>query len=208
MSINKEHLPDRQSENQADPFGRPFTVGFDQQSGLSSDRVSTKRYLSKLRTVFSDTEALSALLMHDDPLVYEFYEMQMPDHPGDLQFGTSIVYPGKVGREYYMTKGHFHEILETAEVYYVLQGSGFMVMETPEGQTQAEPLRAGRALYVPPRWAHRTVNTGNTPLITFFVFRGDAGHDYGTIEKKGFRTLILVGEDSLPEIVPNPSWRG
>jgi oxalate decarboxylase/phosphoglucose isomerase-like protein (cupin superfamily) len=35
--------------------------------------------------------------------------------------------------EFAMTKGHFHTVLETAEVYYCLRDQGMMVMETPEG---------------------------------------------------------------------------
>ena len=38
-----------------------------------------------------------------------------------------------------------------------------------------------------------------------FVFRADAGHEYGTIEKKGFRKLV-VEQDGKPVIVPNPKW--
>ena len=30
--------------------------------------------------------------------------------------------------------------------------------------------------------------------MTFFVYPGDAGHDYGTIEVKGFRKLIVEQE--------------
>jgi len=37
---------------------------------------------------------------------------------GELLFGVSIVHPGKVGNEFYMTKGHFHTVLETAEIYH------------------------------------------------------------------------------------------
>ena len=40
----------------------------------------------------------------NDQLVYEFYELGAPEHPGDIAFGTSIVYPGTVG-EYFMTTG-------------------------------------------------------------------------------------------------------
>ena len=43
------------------------------------------------------------------------------------------------------------------------------------------------------------------PLVTFFAFRGDAGHDYGKIESKGFRKLI-VEKDGQPEIIDNPKW--
>ena len=123
-----------------------------------------------------------------------------------LKFGTSILYPGKVGDEYHMTKGHFHTILETAEVYYCLSGEGYMMMENPEGDVRVSKLVPGEALYVPERYAHRSINTGSTPLVTFFVFRGDAGHNYGTIETKGYRKLI-VEKDGRPEIVDNPKWK-
>jgi len=105
-----------------------------------------------------------------------------------------------------MTKGHFHTVLETAEIYYCLSGQGAMVMETPEGEWAVEALSPGRVLYVPPRWAHRSVNTGDEDLITFFAYPGHAGHNYGTIEQHGFRKLI-VERDGRPEIVDNPRWK-
>jgi glucose-6-phosphate isomerase len=124
-----------------------------------------------------------------------------------LLHGSSIVHPGLVGDEYFMTKGHFHAELDTAEVYYCLNGQGMMVMETPEGDWAAEELRPGRVLYVPPRWAHRSVNTSqNDDLVTFFVYPGHAGHDYGTIEGQGFRKLV-VEKDGQPQVVDNPHWR-
>jgi glucose-6-phosphate isomerase len=96
--------------------------------------------------------------------------------------------------------------LETGEVYYCLKGQGFMVMETPEGEWAVEELRPGGVLYVPPRWAHRSVNSGDSEdLVTFFVYPGNAGHDYGTIEAQGFRKLVVEREDG-PAIVDNPRW--
>ena len=79
-------------------------------------------------------------------------------------------------------------------------------METPEGDWSVEELRTGTILYVPPRWAHRSVNTGSQEdLVTFFVYPGDAGHDYGTIESQGFRKLMFE-VNGLPQIVDNPRW--
>ena len=106
-----------------------------------------------------------------------------------------------------MTKGHYHAVINTAEVYYTLCGQGVMVMETPEGETAVEPLSPGKVLYVPPRWAHRSVNTGAEDLVFFFVYPAEAGHDYGTIECKGFRKLVMAGLSGI-EIVDNPSWVG
>ena len=185
---------------------KPFTILFDPANGRGNERETTKRYLSNMKGVYSDSRALEDMLQQEDRLVYEFYELHLPQTPGDLQFGTSITYPGKVGNEYYMTKGHFHSILDTAEVYYCLSGRGFLLMEDPAGNWDARELTPGETVYVPKRWAHRSVNVGTEPFVTFFVFRGDAGHDYGTIETKGFRKLI-VEKNGAVEIVDNPSWK-
>lgn len=106
-----------------------------------------------------------------------------------------------------MTKGHFHTVLDTAEVYYRLRGRGLMMMENPEGEVEVQELMAGKAVYVPGRYAHRSINiSSDEPLITFFAFPGHAGHDYGTIETKGFRKLV-VERDGKPTLIDNPRWQ-
>ncbi|MCI8558975.1 MAG: cupin domain-containing protein [Lachnospiraceae bacterium] len=182
-----------------------FLVDFDLNNGFSKTAETTKRYLSQMKDMFYDVEAAEEILKTEDPLIYEFYELGFPEREGDLAFGTTILYPGLVGEEYYMTKGHFHTKLETAEVYYTLSGEGYMVMENPEGDTIEIPLVKGQALYVPRRYAHRSVNTGNEPLVMFFTFDADAGHDYGTIETKGYHKMV-VERQGKAEIVPNPKW--
>jgi len=185
---------------------KPFTVDFNLITGLSETRESTKRTLSKMKGMYADQNAFESVLKNEDPLVYEFYELDLPETASNLLFGTSIVYPGKVGDEYFMTKGHFHTILETGEVYYCLSGYGAMLMENPEGDWDIQYFSPGKVVYVPPRYAHRSINLGNEPLVTFFTFRADAGHDYGTIETKGYRKLV-VERDGKPEIIDNPKWK-
>jgi len=175
------------------------------ETGISEDAVSSKRYLSHLKGMVANETALQEMIKKEDTLVYEFYEMGVPEHPGDLAFGTSICYPGTIDGEYFMTKGHFHTILETAEVYLCIKGCGLMLMENPEGDVSYEELTPGKMVYVPKRYAHRSVNTGKEPLVQFFVFRADAGHDYGSIETKGFRKLV-VEKDGAYAIVDNPKW--
>lgn len=185
---------------------KPFNMFFDLKTGMSDEKQATQRVLSNMKGMYADDAAFEAAVKSNDNLVYEFYELKLPDTPGDLLFGTSIVYPGKVGNEYYMTKGHFHTILDTSEVYYCLSGKGYMLMESPEGDWDAKLMTPGMAVYVPKRYAHRSINVGNEKLVTFFVFRADAGHDYGTIETKGYRKLI-VEKDGEPVIVDNPKWK-
>jgi glucose-6-phosphate isomerase len=187
-------------------WGKGFIIDFDLSNGLSKKGKSTKRLLANMKGMFADDIAEAQLIDKYNPMVYEFYELGAPETAGDLAFGSSITYPGKVSDEYFMTKGHFHTILETAEVYYCISGEGYMLMENPEGDWSAQKLSPGQALYVPPRYAHRSINTGSTPFVTIFCFRGDAGHDYGTIETKGYRKLI-VEKDGKPVIIDNPKWK-
>jgi glucose-6-phosphate isomerase len=186
---------------------RPFAFHISQPDRIP-DQFDTHicRRLSAMAGQFSNRQAYDAMLNEEDIVIYEVYEIMRPKVPGELLHGISMVHPGKVGDEYFMTKGHFHSELETAEIYYCLRGEGAMVMETPEGEWSVDPLYPGRVLYVPPRWAHRSVNTSSEEdLVTFFVYPGHAGHDYGSIEKQGFRKLIVEDEHQI-RIVDNPRW--
>ncbi len=185
---------------------RPFTLSISVTDGTLSEYDNhIVRRLSAMEGQYLDEQAYTGVLSQD-PVLYEVYEIKRPESAGELMHGITIVHPGKVGAEYFMTKGHFHTVLDTAEVYYCLKGEGAMVMETPEGEWSVEELRPGRVLYVPPRWAHRSVNTGQREdLVTFFIYPGNAGHDYGSIEQQGFRKLV-VENDGRAQIIDNPRW--
>ena len=183
----------------------PFTFTLPMPQVIPS-RVDNhiERRLSALRGQFMDQESYDQMLSAGDPLIYEVYEIKRPEVVGELLMGISIVHPGKVGNEFFMTKGHFHSILETSEVYFCLRGEGYMVMENPEGDACVESLSPGKVLYVPPRWAHRSVCTSRQEdLVTFFAYPANAGHDYGTIEQQGFQKVVLDGPNGL-EIIDNP----
>jgi glucose-6-phosphate isomerase len=186
---------------------RPFTFSISvPDESLSEYDNHIVRRLSAMEGQYLDAQAFQAML-NDDPVLYEVYEIKRPELAGELMNGLTIVHPGKVGEEYFMTKGHFHSVLDTAEVYYCLKGDGAMVMETPEGEWSVEELHPGRVLYVPPRWAHRSVNMDpREDLVMFFIYPANAGHDYGTIEQQGFHKLVLE-RDSRVQIVDNPRWR-
>ena len=186
----------------------PFTLTLPFPKVIPSKvEAHIKRPLSSLRGMFADEEAYERMLGQEDTLVYEVFEIKRNEEEGELALGVSVVHPGVVGAEFFMTKGHFHSVLETAEVYYCLQGEGFMVMETPEGATSVAALRPGTVLYVPPRWAHRSVCTSRQgDLVTLFVYPSNAGHDYGTIEKQGFRKLVIDGGNGIA-FVDNPRWK-
>jgi glucose-6-phosphate isomerase len=187
---------------------RPFTVGWDPRDGIMDHPDNhVQRYLSRLTGMFYDREAAERRLAeHGDVLLYEVYEKKIPEVDGELQFCSSITRPGKIGEEYFMTKGHFHARRDTAEIYYCLRGHGYMLMETEDGsEYELGEMRPGRTVYVPPCWAHRSINVGQEPLISLPVYPGDAGHDYGSIETAGFRHVV-VERDGRPTVIENPRY--
>ena len=170
----------------------PYAVKIDLESGKMLDPAKRLvRRASDMRGHYADEAALKRLIAEQgDPLHYEVQEMSVPEEYGHLLYCISRLEPGTVGEECFMTKGHYHTIPETAEVYFCLRGHGYMLMKTTDGRCEAVEMAPGRLVYVPPYWAHRSVNTGDETLVSLCAYQGDAGHNYGDIEEEGFPKRI------------------
>jgi len=171
----------------ATTFIQPFAVSFDLAEGIMHDPKShLVRRAGDMKGHYRDHEALATLIAAGNPTHYEVFETPVPHEYGHLMYCISKLHPGLVGEEWFMTKGHYHTAINTGEIYLALRGEGLMMMKTPDGQCRHERFKPGRMVYVPPYWGHRSINTGREPLISFCVYPGDAGHNYGDIEKEGF----------------------
>jgi glucose-6-phosphate isomerase, archaeal len=147
---------------------------------------------------YADEPALQRLIdTQNDPVHYETFEVAVPEEYGQLKFCISKLYPGVVGQECFMTKGHYHSVIETGEIYLCLRGTGLMLMKTSEGGCASEEFRPGRMVYVPPYWAHRSINAGDEPLVLLCIYPGDAGHNYGNIKTDGFPKRVFRREGRI-----------
>ena len=157
-----------------------------------------RRHLSDLRGSFIDIQAFEAALRQSDPLVYTVSSLEPGKGQGDLHYGLGMLMPGRIGAEYFLTKGHLHAWRDAAEVYIGLRGTGCMLLEEEStGQSRMVPLGAGSIVYVPGHAAHRTINTGLEPLVYIGVYPAAAGHDYGPIARQNFRK-VLIERDGRP----------
>lgn len=149
----------------------------------------TGRYekrLSELDGLFADRAAFAARLATEaDWVVYHVDEFRPSGAAGDLITGISTLTAGRVGGEFHMTRGHIHAQHDRTEIYHCLSGHGLMLMETLDGRTVVTELRPGVVAYVPPVHIHRSVNLGDTDLVTLFCYPADAGQDYGIIARSG-----------------------
>lgn len=161
-------------------------------------RGATGRYtktLSQLAGLYADEAAFaSALAAQDGAPVYEVQDLRPSALAGDLIFGITRMRPGRIGREYYLTRGHIHANANRPEIYYGESGSGVMLLESPQGETRALPIGARDVCYVPPYWIHRSVNVGSDELVMTFCYPADAGQDYDIIERSGGMRSRVVAD--------------
>lgn len=158
-----------------------------------------QRKLKDLADIFHNKKAFA--LMPPDTIVYEVESyFPVPDNTeGGLFYGITYLHPGTVGNEYFITKGHFHEIRNRGEFYFTLKGEGMLILMDEKRNTWAEKMFPGSIHYIPGSTAHRTANTGNSILSFSAVWPADAGHDYATISEQGF-SKILISKDGKPEL--------
>jgi len=181
----------------------PFSTVLDGMSGtMEPHALVVERTLSELVEAFGNPGAARDMIASNgDMIVYRAYEAAVPHDASELVYRTTVIEPGDVAGEFFMTKGHHHE-RDSAEFYLGMSGEGTMVMQDRSGESRTVKISTGTAVYVPPGWAHRTVNTGADPLVFLAVFFGDAGHDYASIERTGFDVRVTRGDGGESKIEP------
>lgn len=175
-------------------------VGFSGWELTGNQINRTVRTIGDLPSIFSDVEAYGSA--SPEKIVYEV-ESYLPvgeGTTGGLFFGITHLHSGKVGNEYFMTKGHFHKIPDRAEFYWGLAGEGMLILMDKYRKTWAEKMYPGSLHYIHGYTAHRTANTGNSILSFGACWPSDAGHDYDTISKRGF-SKILVQQNGQPALI-------
>lgn len=165
---------------------------FDPTTGVIQGAPLVQRHLGDLRGCFRDAAAFEALLASGNPLLYQVSSVEPASGDGDLHYGLGRLMSGRVGNEYFMTKGHLHQQRDAAEFYLGLAGDGMMLLEDEaSGESRLVPLKPQHAVYVPGYTAHRTVNIGTVPLVYLGIYPAKAGHDYGAIAERNFRCVVV-----------------
>ncbi|MGC8672956.1 MAG: glucose-6-phosphate isomerase family protein [Thermoplasmata archaeon] len=173
----------------------------DFESGLTKNyNITQERYLTDLKDYFYSKKDVEKILEKNNPLIYKVYETKY-DASGSLSYAVTEIEPGKIGDEYYFTKGHFHS-KSAAELYIVFRGEGILLLENRAGNAKSYNMFRGAIINVEPDYAHRSINTGKEKLIFLAVYQSDAGHDYESIKEKGFSYLVI--DKNGPTMVKNP----
>ncbi len=172
---------------------------------------ATGRYEKRLRDLAGiyadDTAFADAVAQGGDRVVYYVHETRPAAAHGDLIFGTTFMEPGRIGDEFFVTRGHIHAVANRPETYYGESGTGLMLLESPEGETQILEIAPRVLVYVPPMWIHRSVNTGAEPLVMSFCYPADSGQDYDIIARSGGMAKRIMADGNGWKATDNAAYR-
>jgi glucose-6-phosphate isomerase len=170
------------------------------RSSVEKSIKKSVKKLGQLKGIFRDQESWQQ--MDHEAVVYRvwWWEPVSPGTEGGLFWGTTEISPGRVGNEYFMTHGHQHAILDRAEFYGTVAGTGMLVLRDANGSTRHEEMTPGSLHYIAGRVAHRVVNTGDVPLRFVACWPSDAGHDYASVAEQGLG-LRVIEDNGKPRVI-------
>jgi len=151
--------------------------------------VDIRRTVGDLIGYWADDQAAKAIA---DELLYTTQTWTpVPDGTeGAVLWGNTTLFPGKVGEERFMTRGHWHVKRDRGEIVITVSGRGMLILMDDDRNSWTEELTPGSTHWIDGSLAHRTVNTGDEPLVFLCAWPADCGHDYEAIRKDGFSLRI------------------
>lgn len=171
-------------------------------------KLVSQRSLSDLQLVLMDKDSSGP-----DPVYEVFTEINQPPW-----VNQTVIQPGKIGREYPKTFGHYHGVL-VDETYRLVEGAGVLILQKRR-KTNDEKLmtnevervilvkmKPGDEVIITPEWGHSWSNTRDMPLISYDNW--SAGHsdsDYQLIRELGGMSYFLVEENREAVPVKNPNY--
>ena len=114
-----------------------------------------------------------------NPIIYSVYIRRL----GSFEVALTILEPGDINREFYMTRGHKHRKLRK-ELYFFISGNGKLLIQG--NSLRVLNVKKGKLYFVPERAGHRVINVGKEKLKFLSFYSKDAGHDYNFKFKKRF----------------------
>lgn len=187
----------------------PFCLAMDlsELQALPRTQAGVNR-LSNVRDHFADQQEVMRILQLEDPIIYEFTSIKKYDNHALLSLGITVIRSGKVGDEFYMTKGHFHDCENDGdEVYYVQSGIGLLLLQSWQGDFKILEMKPGTILYTPSGWAHRTVNIGNENLVFLSIWPAATEYDYQEILDRGGFPRRIVEQNHVSVAADNPKFK-
>ncbi len=152
----------------------------DPRSGLLNGEAITevRRTVGDLHDYWADPSGVdSAQVLYTT----QTFRADLDGKEGVVLIGNTVLYPGEVNGERFMTRGHWHINRSRGELVVGVSGIGIVLLVDDEGGTHELPLAPGQIQWIDGKYAHRTINTGFEPLVFLCTWPADCGHNYDVI---------------------------
>lgn len=126
----------------------------------------------KIVRKYADMKDKFKLKIKGNPLLYTVYIKDFKS----FETGLTVIESGKIGKEYFMTKGHKHKI-PVEEIYILIEGSGKLLIKE-KNKVKEIIMKKNKIYLIPAKSGHRIINTGRNRLEVFTIYSKNAGHDY------------------------------
>ena len=166
------------------------TLNFETGALNDQEPVAIRR-LGDLAEIFRTTVPKNRA----DEIVYRIYgDTSIDSEEAKLLYAVTVLEPGTVGDEYFMTRGHFHTKPERGEWMMTIRGQGELWLMDRQRNSRTESMTVGSVHNIDGRFAHRVVNTGNESLVFMVVWLSDCGHDYEASRDLGWPQRYAISK--------------
>lgn len=130
----------------------------------------------------------------------------------NLRYDITVFSPGKIGKEYVKSIGHYHPKTPSGEaypeIYEVLFGEAVFLLQD-ENVADAIVIEASRGaqVFVPPGYGHVTINPSKDFLVTANVISNKFTSEYGVFREHHGGCYYCVGAENERRWIVNPSYQ-
>ncbi|MEZ4813238.1 MAG: glucose-6-phosphate isomerase family protein [Caldisericia bacterium] len=154
---------------------------------------------------------------NNNKILYRVYrDVCLPEHKelissNNLRYDMVSISPGKIGREFIKTIGHYHPKADGneayPEIYEVLHGSAILLLQDENIADAIEVYaEVGAKVLIPPGYGHITINPGNEYLVFSNIISNTFTSVYGLMEKNHGGVYYYIEENGIRKWMKNPFY--
>jgi len=136
----------------------------------------------------------------------------------NLRYEITVLFPGKIGKEFIKTAGHFHPLKNTGKETYpeyceVLTGEAIFLLQKNGRNNEVEEIiaieaKVGDKVYIPPNYGHITINPGdNFLVISSLAATSIDSSQEPFMEKSGAAYFYVETESGKDDWIKNPEYK-
>lgn len=183
--------------------------------GVTSEDVDI-RTMSQMREVLLDParEERDLYYMYRD--VHLVTDENVIKQRG-LRYDITIIPPGKIGKEYIKTAGHYHPLkpgtpVTYPEIYEVISGEAHYLLQRRKNDSDEVDrvvvilAKKGDKVYIPPGYGHITINPAQEVLVMANWLAKEFKSDYGPIKRKKGGAFYEIEENNRKNWILNSNY--